>query len=347
MKNNKILLKFCKDRNIKDSTKKGYISTLKKYTAFHNMTVEELLNEAYTDEEKRIILKNRKIKNRLLDYRTYLMSLEMSHNTVKTYFSKLITFYLHFEIEIPKLPDLKYNKNYETNYFDLPTKTHIQEAINHVPLGFQALILFMSSSGTAKAETLSLTVNDFIKGTSDYYKSSNIEDILNELDSREDIIPTLYLKRIKTDKYYYTFCSTEASKYIVKFLKSRKNITLNDKLFPYSSSSVITKFQEINDKMNWGFKGNYRFFRSHTLRKFHASNIKLGVEYVDALQGRSKNTVHEAYIKTNPKELKEIYKKSMPNIFILEKEKKNKEKKKEDIHITINIFLSDTSYNIY
>ena len=65
---------------------KGYISTLKRYTSFHNMTIDELLNEAYADEEKRILLKNRRIKNRLLDYRTHLISLDMSHNTVKTYF---------------------------------------------------------------------------------------------------------------------------------------------------------------------------------------------------------------------------------------------------------------------
>ena len=36
----------------------------------------------------------------------------------------------------------------------------------------------------------------------------------------------------------------------------------------------------------------------------------------------------------------------MKNILILEEETKTREIK-EDIHITINIFLSDTSYNIY
>ena len=42
MKDNKHLLKFSKDRNIKNSTMKGYISTLKRYTSFHNMTIDEL-----------------------------------------------------------------------------------------------------------------------------------------------------------------------------------------------------------------------------------------------------------------------------------------------------------------
>ena len=64
----------------------------------------------------------------------------------------------------------------------------------------------------------------------------------------------------------------------------------------------MAKFQDLNDSMGWGFKGKYRFFRAHTLRKFHASNIGLTSEYVDALQGRAKDEVHETYIKTNPKD---------------------------------------------
>jgi len=36
--------------------------------------------------------------------------------------------------------------------------------------------------------------------------------------------------------------------------------------------------------MGWGFKGKYRFFRAHTHRKFHTSNIGLATEYIDELQ---------------------------------------------------------------
>lgn len=76
--------------------------------------------------------------------------------------------------------------------------------------------------------------------------------------------------------------------------------------------------------MKWGFKGKYRYFRSHTLRKFHASNIGLHLEYIDALQGRSKNIIHETYIKTNPEKLKQIYMSTMKNIEIYSKKKKKK-----------------------
>ena len=346
MYNNELFIKFCKERNIRDSTKQGYVSTLLRYTNLHNCTIEELIKEAEEDERNRIPLKERRLKERLLTYRTYLLDSDLSSNTVKTYFSKLKTFYIHYEIEIPYLPDVKYNKQYVTNYLDLPTKQHIKDALELSPLSIKALILFMSSSGTAKAETLSLTVEDFIKGTQEYYKSTRLNDILEELSEREDIVPTIYLKRIKTDKYYYTFCSSEASTYIIKYLKTRENLKLTDKLFPFNGSYIMKKFQIINDQMKWGFKGNYRFFRTHTLRKFHASNIQLVAEYIDALQGRSKNSVHETYIKTNPDKLKQIYIKNMKNVMIYNKEPK-KQEIKEDIHITINIFLSDKQINLY
>ena len=342
---NKLFQKFCKERNIKDSTMKGYESALKKYVSFHKKSMDKLLEEAIKDENKGIPLKERRIKKRLLDYRSYLLSSSMSPNTAKTYFSKVKTFYLHFEVDLPHLPDAKYDKIYETNYLDLPTREHIEQALEIVPINLKALILFMSSSGTAKAETLSLTVEQFINGTKEYHNGGSIEYVLDSLENKTNIVPTFYLRRIKTDKFYYTFCSPEASYYIVKYLKTRHNLKLKDKLFDFSNSLLLTRFQEINDKMNWGFKGKYRFFRSHTLRKFHASNLGLSAEYIDSLQGRSKNEVHATYIKTNPDKLKEIYKSAMKNVMIYDN-KIEKKKVKEEFYITINVFLSDKQINI-
>ena len=344
MYSNNLFEKFCRDRNIKSSTKKGYDSALRLYENFHAESIENLFAEARNEENKRIPLKDRKIKKRLLDFRSYLLNSKLSPNTSKTYFSKVKTIYLHFEFELPHLPQAKYNKIYETNYLDLPTREHIQEALFISSIDLKAVILFMSSSGTAKAETLSLTVEQFIQATQDYHHGGSIEFILETLDKKNNIVPTFYLKRIKTDKYYYTFCSPEASSAIVKYLKTRENLKLEDKLFDFSSSLLLTRFQEINDKMDWGFKGKYRFFRSHTLRKFHASNIGLSAEYIDSLQGRSKNEVHETYIKTNPKKLKKIYKSAMKNVMIYENKKQ--EIKKQEFTIVVNVFLSGKELNI-
>ena len=334
--------KFCRDKNISESTCKGYEIALKKYSIFHNKSIDCLIDEALDDESGGIALKNRKIKNRLLDFRSSLIGSDLSSNTVKTYFSKIRTFYRHFEIELPNLPDVKYAKGYESSYFDLPTRKHIKDALEIVGIDLKALILFMSSSGTAKAETLSLTVGDFIQATSEYHSGGEIREVLKVLENRE-VVPTFYLKRIKTDKYYYTFCSPEASKFIIKYLKTRIDIKLSDKLFDFSDSQLLARFQKINDSLGWGFKGNHRFFRSHTLRKFHASNIGLSAEYVDLLQGRGKTRIHETYIKTNPEKLKEIYKSVVSNVMIYQDDD---EVKIQEFNIIINVFLSGKEYNI-
>ena len=328
---NKLFNKFCKERNVSDSTRTGYWSAIRKYETYHKLTMKELLQEAISEEENNTPLKDRKIKQRLISYRTFLLNSDLSQNTVRGYFTKIKTFYEHFEIEIPHLPNAKYAKEYETNYLDLPSKDHIRMALDISTLDLQAVILFMSSSGTAKAETLSLSVNDFILATRDYHTNGSLNEILNQLNKKEN------------DKYYYTFCSSEATKYIVKYLLTRQNLKMSDKLFDFTYSTLLARFQEINDYYNWGFKGKYRFFRSHTLRKFHASNIGLSAEYIDALQGRSKNEIHSTYIKTNPDKLKEIYLSVMDNVMI------NKLKPKEvtqEFTIVINVFLSGKEYNI-
>ena len=340
---NKLFNKFCKERNVSDSTRTGYWSAIKKYENYHKQTMEELLQEAISEEESNVPLKDRKIKQRLIQYRTFLLNSNLSQNTVRSYFTKIKTFYEHFEIEIRNLPQAKYAREYETNYLDLPSKEHIRMALDISTLDLKAVILFMASSGTAKAETLSLSVKDFILATRDYHTNGSLNEILNQLNKKDNVIPTFYLKRIKTDKYYYTFCSSEASKCIVKYLLTRQNLKMSDKLFDFTYSTLLARFQEINDYYNWGFKGKYRFFRSHTLRKFHASNIGLSAEYIDAFQGRSKNQIHSTYIKTNPDKLKEIYLSVMGNVMI------NKSKPKEvtqEFTIVINVFLSGKEYNI-
>ena len=347
MLENSLLDKFYIDRNIKDKTRKGYESAISKYIEFHGKKLDFLILEAQNDEEKNIILKNRKIKNRLLAFRSYLFATELSNNTIKTYLSRIKTFYRHYEIEIPELPNAKYNVEYETSYLDIPSKEDIKKVLKISPLKLQALILFMASSGTAKAETLSLTVNDFLISVSEYVDCNNdLYSILNKLKDKNDIIPTFYIKRQKTDKYYYTFCSNEAAHIIIEYLLSREMLKKSDKLFPFSDSYIINTFQKINDKMNWGFRGNYRYFRSHNLRKFHPSSIGLSAEYIDMLQGRSKSSIHETYIKTNPQKLKNIYKEVMHNVLFNSKINEIKYNEKENINITINIFISDTQYNL-
>ncbi|MBQ6219664.1 MAG: integrase [Methanobrevibacter sp.] len=341
---------FIQERNVKTSTTQGYESALTHYTQYQKQTLHELIKEATKEEKNNTPLKERRIKKRLLDYRNYLLETSNSPNTVKSYFTRVKTFYKHFDIEIPSLPDAKYEKLYETNYHDLPTREHIRTALKISSIDVRSIILFMSSSGSAKAETLSLTVKQFVDGCRDYHNGGNLQEILHTLKGRDDIIPTIYLKRLKTDKYYYTFCSPEASNEIVEYLLTRPGLKFGDKLFDITSSTLLARFQEINDSQGWGFKGKYRFFRAHTLRKFHASNIGLSSETIDELQGRSKNMVHGTYIKPNPKELKKLYSSRVNRLIINKNSSDNRRGDDggvtQEFTIVVNVFLSGKEYNL-
>ena len=209
-------------------------------------SLDYLIDEALCEEEEKVALKDRKLKHRLIKFRNYLFDSNMSPNTLRTYLQKIKTFYCHFEVTIPRLPEAKYDSDYEINYLDLPTRQHIRQALDISSIDLKAVILFMSSSGTAKAETLSLTVEQFIVGCQDYHHGGSLEYVLDTLERKKNVVPTFYLKRIKTDKYYYTFCSPEATTYIVKYLKTRDDLKLSDKLFDFTASKLLLRFQEIN-----------------------------------------------------------------------------------------------------
>ena len=334
LKSQKMLDKMMKERNCRDSTAKGYMSTIKMYTEFNQMQLYELIDEALKEQDAHIPLRETKLKQRLLDYRNYLMNIpEFSQKTAKTYFSKMLTVYRHFECEIPIIPMAQYKQEYVTTYSDLPTLNNLRQILEVSSVDLRAVICFQASSGSAKAEALQITVRQFFQGVQEYHDvlfnedEETLEKILNILEHKlaeyELIVPTFYLERIKTKKFYYTFCSPEACKWIVMDLKNRIGKTnvqefLNSQLFDFTGSLLLTRYQSINDYFNWGNMGKFRFFRSHVLRKWNASNIQMTTEDIDNIQGRAKDVVHQAYIKVKPERLKKTYMEHMWRVCISE-----------------------------
>ena len=97
-KDKKIMNEFIKVRNLNKRTIYGYNNAIKLYTNFNGMSLSELLKEAEEDEEKGVRWKNRKIKQRLLNFRTFLQRHYLI-STVKVHFQRILTIYRHFEIE--------------------------------------------------------------------------------------------------------------------------------------------------------------------------------------------------------------------------------------------------------
>ncbi len=310
-------------RNLTYKTKQGYKNALDCYTSYNGMLFIELLKEAENDEEKGIRWKNRRLKKRLMDFRIYLQENYLV-STAKVYFQRILTLYRHFEIEIHNLPrinpkSVKMSK--PITFEDLPTKEIIKEAYYISNQIMKAIILFISSSGCARIETLNLTVEDFKNATYEYHKSNDINIALNILKDIKFIIPIFRIRRQKTNKFYFTFCSHEASNEIIKYLSLKSNLNDKDKLFDINLYYWNKYFHQINNELNLGKVGEYNRFRSHMLRKFHASSLynfsnRLSLSEIDALQGRGKNSTHSSYFMENPRNLREKYINSLDSLKI-------------------------------
>lgn len=304
---------FQKRRNLKPSSMRQFRTAFKKYSEYNQMSLVDLLHEAEIEEDERIPQRRRTLLTRLLDFRNHITKI-YKKNYVKSAMTKILTLYTTYGLEIPKLPsqsEKNMNEPIPISFKDLPDKEIIKSSLKITTPLMKAIILFMSSSGAARTEMLSLTIQDFIDSTNFYHNSNDIYEVIEILRERDDVVPTFKLKRQKTDKWYYTFCSPEAVSAILDYLLSIKKPIMNeDKLFQYHEVTVCYKFQEINDELGLGKRGTYNRFRSHMLRKFHASNLKnhgMSKEDINAMQGKGQNLVDEAYFFDDPNILREKY----------------------------------------
>ena len=299
--------------NHSERTRITYRNAVRKYTTFFSMSMSELLEEAEKEEEKGVRWKRRNLKRRLLEYRQYLLE-KYCFNTYHSFFYPILVIYRYYEIEILDLP--KINKKgiitpEPIQFKDLPDKEIIRKAIDIANPVMTAAIYFMASSGCARRETLNLTIADYIDALSEYTNKTDIYEVIYDLGHDCNVVPTFNIHRQKTDKYYTTYCSPEAVNSINTYLLSRKDpITDKSKLFKIHPTHFNAQFIELNNELGLGRVGSYNRFRSHMLRKFHASalyNDGMSLDKVNDLQGKAKNKTDASYFMTNPEDLKYEY----------------------------------------
>ena len=310
---NELLNEIHMVKNHSDASRNVYKIAVKQYTEFNGMSMTKLIAEAEAEEEQGIRWKKRKLKRRLLKYRQYLLE-KYTLNSVKSKYRPIVAIYRYYEIEVLDMPPI--NKKgaivpEPVTFKDLPDKEIIREAINIAQPLMKAAIYFMVSSGCARRETLNLTIQDYIDALSEYTNKTNIYEIINELGHNCEVIPTFNVLRQKTGKYYTTYCSPEAVNAINSYLLEREDpLTEKSKLFKVDPDYFSIKFMKINDALGLGKIGTFNRFRSHMLRKFHASalyNDGMSLDKVNDLQGKAKNKTDASYFMTNPEDLKYEY----------------------------------------
>ena len=331
MENEYYAEEYILSRGLKQTSYNKIKIILNHYSTHQQKTLQELLEEADTEEEQGIRWKRRTLKKRLITYMNHLKT-EMLLSSAKTYFNTIKAFYNHHEIEIGTLPkwNLKNAKLSEPILAkDMLTKEIIREALKVSNPLMTAIILTEASSGMTRSDVLGLSVGQFIEATQSYHHEDNIQEAIRHmLNYEHDIIPSFHLRRSKNNKYFITFTSPEATMEICKYLQIRDQrnhkyhrplLSDADKLFKIHPKNYINKFAEINDALNMGKAGTYNQIRGHMLRKFHATMLEkhgMSRALIRVLQGKSNNAVDDVYFIEDEDTLREEYLKALEGVLI-------------------------------
>ena len=319
----RILDRFYQERNSSPSTRTTYDRSVRYYEQLTGHSIEECLRICESEELDNISWRNSQTRQWILSYREWCYN-NYNVSTAQLYLTAIITIYRHFEYTIPPLPYYSTKHSRRTppiNYSDLPDRQILSECLTVASPLVRSIILFMSSSGMSRIDLLNLTIDDYLKATSQYHDHQEsvkyaIKDMLNE-----DIVPIFHLQRQKTGQPYFTFCSHEACKSINSYLLTRTEIlTKNRPLFKINERYINMAFERLNAYFQLGKVGNYNRLRPHALRKYHASQLAeagMSTEHINLLQGRKVTGVaHESYIRLNPEKLREEYIEALPYLVI-------------------------------
>lgn len=201
MNDEQLLNNLANTFNHSKETRKLYKHALTKYSTYSGMSLYELLMEAEEDENKGVKWKHRRVKIRLIEYRQKLFE-KYALNSVKTHMVAIIKFYKFYDIEIyeiPKINEKAAEKPTPIYFKDLPDKEVIRQALTIVSPEMKAIILFICSIGCGRAETLSLTIQDYINALSEYLpnRRMDIYEIIDFLNDNDNIVPTFNIRRLK------------------------------------------------------------------------------------------------------------------------------------------------------
>lgn len=315
---NKSDMKYVKDyvksKRLQKKSYDGMKDCLILYCTYTGKHIKELL-KIYEKEEESLPWKKRTIKNDLTGFRNWLYEYYLP-STCSRYFGRVLTFFRWQELELVPLPKVNkrgVNDLEPMTHKDMLTKEELKEALMITNPCMKAYTSFATSSGCGRSEALGLTVKDYLKGNdidvSSDLDNETIHELLVKLDTSN--VPLFKIKRKKTNKYYFTFCTPQANGLIREYLLgSERKLTLDSPLFDLNFHKLQKYCQQVNDDLDLGLARNMNRFRSHMLRKYNAStlyNNGMHMEDVDSLQGRGKDSTHSAYFMEDPMKLKEKY----------------------------------------
>lgn len=338
LKNNSIIIEWIQTANIKPNTEKAYLQGMQDFTTFTGKNPEMLLDEAEEDIRAGKLMRQRRIKQDLIKFRKYLQDSGKAPYTVKNRMVGVISFFMTFDIEIPKLPRIGKAKTLEKNK-NIPQKEDLQEVLKVADPLEKAILLVGASSGLAANELCNLKVSDFERGYDPETKITVLplcrekvgcdfvtflspeasQAVLDYLDYRSRTIDTNQTRkksRLEKQKVYmgsnYLFICRQIP---TEFLK-----THNEELRKLDTEAIAKVYRRLAEKARKNTPLNeWGFIRSHNIRKyFNSALLNAGADsfFVEFCMGHTLDDTRAAYFKASPEKLKEIYKKYIPFLAI-------------------------------
>lgn len=317
-----------------DRTKKNYLSTIRKYEAFHGKTIDELVYEALDEQTNNVPPHMLKVIDRIEEFQQYLVDQDMVHGSISTSVGRIKTLYRKNRVILPYLTPLNPKQTRRREYIeykDILTKEELRCALSHMSLPMRARALVMIQGGLSNAECELLTTRSFIDELKEYHKKEDDVEALEWLkDENHPVIWVTKLIRQKTKKPYYALIGAEAVNsiadaklYEMRLPKNKGSIP--SKLLNTNLEAFGSMCRKINKRCDLGLVAEESKLRPHNLRRFNATYIggsALSYEEnsiitnaeIDEMQGRGKTNVQDTYIKSNPIRQKCLYAKVMNNV---------------------------------
>lgn len=321
------------------NTELTYTQALSAYTENTGLTPYELIAEADQEEENKVRMRDRKIKDRLINFRSSMVDQGLADFTIRGRMGAVRSFYQSFDIELPKLQGERRKARVREENTGIPTKEDLQAVLKVCDPLEKAIMLTGVSSGLSSVEIQNLTIGQFRKGY-----------------DHETGITTFKIQRTKTGVEFITFLSPECSRAIWEYLEYRnrevkaatwqrkrqllKQRVVSDDGYLFIvrqlddsylenhseeqrklSGNVMQKmFRAMSAKAKKDTKrGTYNTVRSHTMRKyFNSILLNAGCDsfHVEFFMGHELDNTRAAYFRASPEKLKEIYKKYVPFLTI-------------------------------
>lgn len=348
MNTTEIIDTFIEERGNSKNTSYAYLQSMRVFEKYIGMTLSEFIEKVEDEQDKGISWKRQLLRQTLIGYRKHLYN-NYKKQSAKHYFSRLKAVLRHYEIEIQSLPYYSTKKaepSVPINPDKMLDREILKLCINVKNPLLRALVLFMSSTGMSKTDTLQLTVQDFIEATKEYHNTNHLPNILHMLAHNHQAVGVWEnFKREKTGRIYFTFNSPESTIAISQYLMTREHLYPDSPLFNVSYKYMSDLFKETNDQLGLGKNGPYSRFASHMLRRYHATQLEeagMDSEKINILQGRKPKTIaFQSYIKIKPSKLKNEYIEALPYLVI-----EDYTKVKTELDVTKDKLDKATSKNI-